>query len=107
MTSTVSDLLSRSHPVARLASFIQARAEGAGRIVRALVHRWEVAQLAEYDERALKDIGLIPNDIAGALAVPLTKDPSTVLMLRSVERRAQARAQAAAAERRQAADCGP
>lgn len=56
-------------------------------LVRAVIHRRDVRLLLEMDDRALKDIGLVRNDVLGALAEPLMKDPSTVLLVRSVERR--------------------
>jgi hypothetical protein len=39
----------------------------------------------------LKDIGLTRLDVLGALGEPMFKDPSTVLMIRSVERRSRYR----------------
>jgi uncharacterized protein YjiS (DUF1127 family) len=60
-------------------------------LARALRHRREVLSLADLDERALKDIGLTRVDVIGALAQPLYKDPSRILQVRSVERRARAR----------------
>jgi len=60
-------------------------------LARALRHRGEVRRLAELDERALNDIGLTRLDVVGALAQPIFKDPSTVLMVRSVERRSRSR----------------
>lgn len=63
-------------------------------LVRALRHRGEVRQLAELDDRALKDIGLTRLDVIGALGEPMFKDPSTVLMVRSVERRSRNRTMA-------------
>jgi uncharacterized protein YjiS (DUF1127 family) len=62
------------------------------RVITALKHRRAINGLAELDERALKDIGLLPSDVHGALAEPFYRDPSTVLLLRSVERRAAMRA---------------
>ena len=61
------------------------------RVLVALKHRHAIKGLAELDERALKDIGLLPSDVHGALAEPFYRDPSTVLLLRSVERRAAKR----------------
>ena len=55
-------------------------------ILRALEHRREVKALAELDERTLKDIGLSPGDVDGALAEPFFRNPSLVLV-RRVERR--------------------
>ena len=60
----------------------------ASRVMTALRHRRAIRSLAELDERALKDIGLVASDVHGALAEPFYRDPSTVLLLRSVERRA-------------------
>jgi uncharacterized protein YjiS (DUF1127 family) len=54
----------------------------------ALAHRREVRYLAELDDRALKDIGLLRSDIDGALSEPLFRNPS-VLLVRSAERRAR------------------
>jgi uncharacterized protein YjiS (DUF1127 family) len=61
-------------------------------VLRAINHRRDVGRLLEMDERALKDIGLTRSDVHGALAVRITRDPSTVLMVRSVEHRARVRA---------------
>lgn len=47
---------------------------------RAIAHRGEVRRLAELDDRALRDIGLVRSDVASALAEPLFRDPSTVLV---------------------------
>jgi uncharacterized protein YjiS (DUF1127 family) len=70
----------------------------AGRILRqamalvtALMHRREVSLLSDLDERALKDIGLTRSDVAAALAAPYHKDPSTILLVRGVDRRARSR----------------
>jgi uncharacterized protein YjiS (DUF1127 family) len=60
-------------------------------IARALEHRREVRSLAELDERMLKDIGLSRAEVDGALAEPLHRDPSLVLV-RSAERRSRIRA---------------
>jgi uncharacterized protein YjiS (DUF1127 family) len=59
------------------------------RLARALSDRQDVKRLMELDDRALKDIGLTRSDVDGALAEPLFRNPSTVL-LRSVERRSRA-----------------
>ena len=67
-----------------------AAVRGMRALARALAHRQDVKRLAELDDRALKDIGLVRGDVAGALAEPFHKDPSTVLMVRRVERRARA-----------------
>lgn len=57
-------------------------------LVRLVAHRREVRQLLELDERQLRDIGLLRNDVLGAMASPLGTDPSYILLVRSVERRA-------------------
>jgi uncharacterized protein YjiS (DUF1127 family) len=54
----------------------------------ALEHRRQVRHLSELDDRTLKDIGLSRAEVDGALAEPLTRDPSLVLV-RSAERRAR------------------
>jgi uncharacterized protein YjiS (DUF1127 family) len=69
--------------------------------VVALVHRREVQGLLELDDRALKDIGLTRGEVLGVLAEPLAKDPSSLLLVRSVERRARVRALAVSVAARQ------
>ena len=58
-----------------------------GAVLKALRHRREVLRLADLDDRALKDIGLLRADVEGALLEPLHKDPSKVLSVRRVEHR--------------------
>lgn len=48
----------------------------AHRIWTALLNRRAVAGLAEYDERMLKDIGLVRSDVVAALDAPFDQDPS-------------------------------
>jgi uncharacterized protein YjiS (DUF1127 family) len=60
-------------------------------VYRALAHRSEVKHLLELNERELQDIGLSRNDVVGALSQPWGRDPSTILMVRSVERRSRVR----------------
>ncbi len=67
--------------------------------VRAITHRREVRQLLELDERSLRDIGLVRSDVIGALDQPWVKDPSAILLVRSVDRRSRLRALATAARR--------
>lgn len=60
-------------------------------IVQALLHRRDVSHLLDLDDRMLKDIGLVRADVLGALAEPMSRDPSVVLRLRAVDRRAARR----------------
>ena len=62
-----------------------------GAVLKALRHRREVLRLADLDDRALKDIGLLRADVEGALLEPLHKDPSKVLSFRRVEHRGRPR----------------
>lgn len=64
-------------------------------LARAFRDRQEVKRLVEMDDRALKDIGLLRSDVDGALAEPLFRNPSAVL-LRTVERRSRIDASARA-----------
>lgn len=67
-------------------------------VVRAIVHRREVTDLLHLDDRQLKDVGLVRGDVLGALAGPLSADPSIILRLRSVDHRARVRQAMIAAE---------
>ncbi len=49
-------------------------------IVKAWKDRREVRNLAEFDDRMLKDIGLVRSDVDSALAEPLHHSPSWVLV---------------------------
>ncbi len=73
-------------------------------LVRARRHRREVQLLRELTPRDLKDIGLLPSDVSGALAVRWSDDPSKVLVTRrpvptvlqgSIQRRGSLRPDAA------------
>lgn len=59
---------------------------GVTRVVKALAHRREMHLLSEMDERALKDIGLVRSDVAGALATSWLRDPTAMLAARAGER---------------------
>jgi uncharacterized protein YjiS (DUF1127 family) len=76
--------LAGTSPVSRVLAGVLRQALG---IVVALKNRRAVMQLAELDERALKDIGLVPTDVHGALAEPFYRDPSAILLSRSTQRR--------------------
>ncbi|MEJ1157699.1 DUF1127 domain-containing protein [Prosthecomicrobium sp. N25] len=65
-----------------------------GSLWRVRRNRREVADLLEFDDRMLADIGLMRGDVTSALASPLDVDPSTRLRIFAVERRAGMRAQA-------------
>ncbi len=70
-----------------------------GRVVSlwtAVLHRRDVVRLLDLDDRQLRDIGLIRNDVLGALAEPITHDPSHVLLDRSTDRMSRVRALASA-----------
>ncbi len=58
-------------------------------LTKALRHRREIRHLAEFDDRMLKDIGLMRSDVASALSEPLLRNPSWVLV-RSAERHSRA-----------------
>lgn len=64
---------------------------GTAALLRAVEHRREIRHLAEFDERALKDIGLTRSDVLGALSQPLYKDPGAPFVVRSVARRVRSR----------------
>jgi len=57
---------------------------------KALRHRREIRNLAEFDDRMLKDIGLVRSDVESALAEPLHHNPSWVLV-RCAERHTRAK----------------
>lgn len=65
-------------------------ATGVKNLMRAWLHRREILQLAELDERGLKDIGLVRSDIEGALATSWLRDPSAVLQARSSQQQSAA-----------------
>ena len=49
------------------------------KFVAAAKGRREIGRIAELDDHALRDIGLTPADVAGALAASLFRDPSYFL----------------------------
>lgn len=55
--------------------------------VRAYRHRRDMAMLASFDDRMLRDIGLTRGDLRDAAAEPLWRDPTAVLVTRADERR--------------------
>lgn len=64
---------------------------GAIQFAKAIARRRMLAQLDEFDDRMLRDIGLTRSDLRDASAGPLWQDPTSVLVVRSVERRASRR----------------
>ncbi|MCJ8145003.1 DUF1127 domain-containing protein [Ancylobacter sp. A5.8] len=64
---------------------------------KAVYHRHTISQLGQFDDRMLKDIGLTRADLRDAASGPLWQDPTAVLVVRAVERRANRRNLARAA----------
>ncbi|WP_244616487.1 MULTISPECIES: DUF1127 domain-containing protein [Xanthobacteraceae] len=64
---------------------------GSLQFIRAVGRRRHLAQLGGFDDRMLRDIGLTRGDLRDASAGPLWQDPTAVLVVRSVERRAARR----------------
>ena len=50
------------------------------RLAMILKHRQQIASLAQLDDRALKDIGLMRTDVRAALSSPFYRDPSVQLI---------------------------
>lgn len=112
MSPVVTSPVATSSPFLPLSKRSSRIARAAGSIVRAVVgfaravaHRQDVKHMLELDDRALKDIGLVRGDVLGALEAPLGRDPSVLLRLRTVERRALRRPHAVPARRVSPADC--
>lgn len=74
--------------------FARALAVRVAGLWRAALNRRSIGRLLDWDERMLRDIGLTPGDVRGAMALPLHEDPSYRLGVLAVERRAAFRAQA-------------
>lgn len=68
---------------------LRAAARAVANLAKALQHRREIMHLAEFDDRMLKDIGLVRSDVDGALSESLFRNPSAVLV-RSAERKTRA-----------------
>ncbi|MDR6954000.1 uncharacterized protein YjiS (DUF1127 family) [Ancylobacter sp. 3268] len=58
------------------------------RIAKAVHRRSLLNQLGDFDDRMLKDIGLTRADLRDAASGPVWQDPTSVLVVRAVERRA-------------------
>ena len=50
-------------------------------------NRRDITQLAEFDDRMLRDIGLSRSDVLDAFAEPPWRDPTDILAQRAAERR--------------------
>jgi uncharacterized protein YjiS (DUF1127 family) len=70
----------------RLADMLAAPARGVVAVARNLRHRADVRRLTELSDHQLKDVGLTRGEVAGALAVGWTEDPSCTLSARNAER---------------------
>lgn len=77
-----------SAAAARVGSRLRSGVQWVRAVLRAMAHRRQVMRLMELDDRCLKDIGLLRTDVIGALEEPPHRDPSTLLRLRAVKRRA-------------------
>jgi uncharacterized protein YjiS (DUF1127 family) len=49
------------------------------KFVEVIQNRRQLRELSHWDRHALKDIGLTPSDLVGALSLPLYRDPSEQL----------------------------
>ena len=67
--------------------FAAAAARFGKRVVTAWRHRGDFVLLASLDDRMLRDIGLSRSDLNDALAEPMWRDPTAVLVRRQTERR--------------------
>ena len=70
----------------RLADMLAAPARGVAAVTRSLRHRADVRRLTMLSDQQLKDVGLTRGEVAGALAVGWTEDPSCTLSARNAER---------------------
>lgn len=64
---------------------------GTVQFIKAVSRRRQLNQLGGFDDRMLRDIGLTRSDLRDAASGPLWQDPTAVLVVRSVERRAARR----------------
>lgn len=64
---------------------------GSIQFIKAVARRRHLSQLGGFDDRMLRDIGLTRGDLLDASSGPLWQDPTAVLVVRSVERRAARR----------------
>jgi uncharacterized protein YjiS (DUF1127 family) len=81
----------------RIAEFTGTVALRTVNFVRAYLNRRDVRTLAGFDDRMLADIGLTRGDVRDAVAEPLWRDPTTILVSRVQERRSARRPRASRA----------
>jgi len=81
-----------NRPASGVAGALRAVAARIAAIGVALRHRRELNQLANADTAMLRDLGITPMDIDGALAEPLWRDPSLRLVCSVAERRVATKA---------------
>jgi uncharacterized protein YjiS (DUF1127 family) len=86
MTTTTSALPSAFAQA--FAGFTVMAARFGRHVVTAWRHRGDFVLLSSLDDRMLRDIGLTRGDLNDALAEPLWRDPTAVLVRRQRERRA-------------------
>ena len=85
--------LTTNHPPTTRATVLESKATRSGpgaflvRLWRRYQNRRAITRLLEMDAAGLRDLGLTHGDVAGALALPMTHDPSTHLADQLRERR--------------------
>lgn len=99
MITTETHSSRNSGPTAAVRRVLHSVWLGLTALIRAMIHRRDVRGLLDLDERSLQDIGLSRADVVDALAEPIAKNPSTILLVRSVDRRSRLRALSHAARR--------
>jgi uncharacterized protein YjiS (DUF1127 family) len=82
---------------ARLTHFAGTVALRVVNFLRAVKSRHELEGLVGFDDRMLADIGLTRGDLRDAIAEPLWRDPTAILVARSRERRLARRLQVTSA----------
>ena len=72
-------MISRAAPSATVSTVAHTALAWLGRVASAISNRIAVNRLRDFDERMLKDIGLVQSDVSAALDCGLTEDPSVHL----------------------------
>lgn len=85
-------------PLARLTPIAGTVALRVVNFFRAVKARHEMDRLVGFDDRMLADIGLTRGDLRDAVAEPLWRDPTAILVARSRERRKARRLQVTSAD---------